>query len=135
MLGSAVECLLLLFADIYFDEALATGEAPRNRKNGKIKHLLEWRLADLLRVAKAANWFPETIEGKKAAIRDSSVTLKRIRNLVHPAAYLQDHHGRRVTKKALGFSFETALDARDWLVDRIQNDLAKKLQEEEPGKQ
>ena len=37
-------------------------------------------LGDFVRVAKAANWFPETIEGKKAAIRDSAVTLKQIRN-------------------------------------------------------
>jgi len=130
MLGSAVECLLLLFTDIYLDEALKTGETPRNR-NGKMKHLLDWTLADLLRVARAANWFPETIDGKKAAIRDSSGTLKRIRNLVHPAAYLRDHPRGRVTKKALDFSFETALDARDWLLDRLETDIAAKLEQEE----
>jgi hypothetical protein len=129
MLGSAVECLLVLFTDIYFEEALATGKAPT--KKGKIKPLLKWDLAELLRVAEAANWFPETIEGKKASIRDSSLTLKQIRNLVHPARYLQDHHGRRVTKKFLDFSFETALDARDCLLDRIHTDIDKGLQEED----
>ena len=78
MLGSAVECLLLLFTNIFFDEALKTEQVPQHG-NGKTKYLLEWTLADLLRVAKAANWFPETIEGKKASIRDSSGTLKQIR--------------------------------------------------------
>jgi hypothetical protein len=131
MVGSAVECLLILFTDIFFKEAIATGEAP-TRKNGKIKHLLEWSLADLFRVAKAANWFPETIEDEKAAIRDSSVTLKQIRNLVHPARYVQDHHGRRVTQKFLDFSFETALEARNWLLNRIETDINKRLQEQEP---
>lgn len=130
MVGSAVECLLVLFTDIFFEEALATGKAQNS--NGRIKHLLKWNLADLLRVANAANWFPEAIKGKKAAIRDSSLTLKQIRNLVHPARYLQDHHGRRVTKKFLDFSFETALDARNWLLDRIETDIDKRLQEEEP---
>ena len=79
MVGSAVECLLVLFTDIFFEEALATGKAPND--NGKIKHLLRWNLGDFLTVARAANWFPETIKGKKAAIRDSAVTLKQIRNL------------------------------------------------------
>ena len=83
-------------------------------------------------MARAANWFPETLEGKKAAIRDSSATLKRIRNLVHPDAYLRDHHGGRVTKKALDFSFETASDVCDWLLDRLEPDLAKRSQAEEP---
>jgi hypothetical protein len=41
-------------------------------------------------MATAANWFSETIKGKKAAIRDSAVTLKQIRKLVHPARYLQE---------------------------------------------
>ncbi len=134
MVGSAVECLMVLFTNIFFEEALATGKAP-TRKNGKIKPLLKWDLGDFFPVAKAANWFPETIKGKRAAIRDSAVTLKQIRNLVHPARYLQDHHGRRVTKKFLAFSFETALDARDWLLDRVETDIEKRLQEEEPSQE
>jgi hypothetical protein len=127
MVGSAVECLLILFTNIFFEEAIASGKAPKNR-DGKIKHLLEWTLADLLGVAKAANWFPETIKGEKAAIRDSASTLKQIRNLVHPARYLKDHHGKRVTRKFLDFSFETALDARNWLLDKNNADLLKRLQ-------
>jgi hypothetical protein len=129
MLGSAVETLLILFANIYFDEAFKTGKAPTER-NGRTKHLLDWKLSDLLRVAEAANWFPATIEGKKVAIRDSSGTLRQIRNLVHPAAYLRDHGGKRVTRKFLDFSFETALDAREWLLDRVETELARHLQQE-----
>jgi hypothetical protein len=68
MLSSAVECLLLLFTDIYFDEALKTGIAPSNR-NGMMKHLLDWTLADLLRVARAANWVPGNYRRQKG--RDS----------------------------------------------------------------
>jgi hypothetical protein len=52
---------------------------------------------------------------------------------VHPSRYLQDHHGKRVTKKFLDFSFETALDARDWLLDRVESELAKELREEDAG--
>jgi hypothetical protein len=83
-------------------------------------------------MATAANWFSETIKGKKAAIRDSAVTLKQIRKLVHPARYLQESSREISHRKFLAFSFETALDARDWLLDRVETDIEKRLQEEEP---
>jgi hypothetical protein len=51
---------------------------------------------------------------------------------VHLAVYLRDDRGRRVTRRFLDFSFETALDARDRLLERIETDLAKRLREEHP---
>jgi hypothetical protein len=44
---------------------------------------------------------------------------------------LQDHHGKRVTKKFLAFSFDTASDARDWPLDKVNTDIAARLEEEE----
>ena len=67
MLGSAVGCLLLLFWDIFFEEALealATEKAPRNR-NGKSKHLLEWSLADFLRVRGLRTGFQRPLRIRK----------------------------------------------------------------------
>jgi hypothetical protein len=51
MLGSALETLLILMVNCYPEEAELTGLAPKGP-------LLKWELADLLKVAKAANWLP-----------------------------------------------------------------------------
>ena len=134
MLGSALETLLILMVDIYADEVLATGQAPMRR--GAVKPLLEWSLADLLRVAKAANWLPSRLgleddwEGRRAKIGDYAEVARMVRNLVHPARYVADYRGRRVTAKYLQRQFEVALLCRDWLAEHNNKSLREHMQRE-----
>lgn len=60
MLGSALETLLTLMVNIYSDEAEQTGKVPTAK--GKPKPLLDWQFIELLRVAKAAQWLPSTLD-------------------------------------------------------------------------
>jgi hypothetical protein len=59
MLGSALETILILMVNIYSDEAEQTGKVPM--KKGQPKPLLDWQFIELLRVAKAAQWLPSTL--------------------------------------------------------------------------
>jgi hypothetical protein len=59
MLGSALECLLLLFIDIHHDEAMQTRTA---KKGQKMERLLKWDLAQLIGVVKDAKWLPHGLK-------------------------------------------------------------------------
>lgn len=136
MLGSALETLLTLMVNIYADEALATGKAPMHR--GSPKPLLDWSLAELLRVAKAAKWLPSKnlpIDGnwgrKRGAIGDYAEMARMIRNLLHPARYAQDHPRKKITGKILQSQFDVALLCRNWLLARNEAGLRQTIKEHE----
>lgn len=84
------------------EEAEQTGKVPI--KNGKPKPLIDWTLADLLRVAKAAQWLPSALDlsdkwsSRKAHIGDYAEIVRIVRNLTHPARYAADHCRSRVTQ-------------------------------------
>ena len=123
MLGSALETLLILMVNAYGEEAEKTGKIPSPR--GKPKPLLKWDLAELLTVAKKAGWLPSALDLKddwnwrKAKVGDYAEVVRMMRNLAHPARYLKDHHGRRVTNKYLQRQFAVVLACRDWLAATI----------------
>jgi hypothetical protein len=133
MLGSALETLLILMIDCYDEEAESTGEAPKQR--GRVKPLLDWKLAELLRVAKAAKWLPAGLDlddawdHRKARIGDYAEVVRMVRNLAHPTRYQADHHGKRVTAKYLKQQFEIVLLCRDWLADRNNKALLTHMNE------
>lgn len=136
MLGSALETALILMVNIYTDEAEQTGQAPR--KKGQIKPLLDWNLAELLRVAKAANWLPsglhlnEEWSARKARIGDHAEIVRMVRNLAHPARYVADHPRGRVTPKYLKRQFETVSLCWKWLEARNNESLAEFMNSEDP---
>lgn len=135
MIGSALETLLILMVNLYSDEAEQTGRVPR--KKGKPKPLLDWKFIELLRVAKAAGWLPSALDieqdewsGRKARVGDYAEIARQIRNLAHPACYLEDHYQKRVTAKYLGKQFEIALVCRDWLAERNSRSLREHMKAE-----
>ena len=81
MLGSALETLLILMANVYSDEVDQTGKVPTVR--GKPKPLLDWQFVELLRVAKAAQWLPSALNledrwsNRKARIGDYASVCRR----------------------------------------------------------
>jgi hypothetical protein len=134
MLGSALETLLILLINLDAEEADKTGKIPTLK--GRQKPLLKWDLAELLAVAKAASWLPSALDldddwnWRKAKVGDYAEVVRMMRNLAHPARYLSDHHGRRVTNKYLQRQFETVLACRDWLAAHNDRELLKHLEEE-----
>jgi hypothetical protein len=133
-LGSALETLLIMMINCFPDEASQTGKTPVHK--GKPKPLLAWDLAELLRVAKAANWLPSALDlqddwnSRKARIGDYAEVVRMMRNLAHPARYLKDHYGRRVTNKYLQRQFEVVLLCRDWLQARNNKALLEHMKAE-----
>jgi len=135
MLGSALETVLMVMVDLYADEVEKTSKIPTSK--GKAKPLLKWDLADLLKAAKAAGWLPSALDleddwnWRKAKVGDYAEVVRMVRNLAHPARYLQDHPGRRVTNKYLQRQFEVVLACRDWLAAHNNRGLLKAIEEEE----
>lgn len=134
MLGSALETILILMINIYPDEAETTGKVPHSK--GKPKPLLKWDLADLIAVAKAANWLPSALNiaddwnSRKAKVGDYAEVARMVRNLAHPARYVKDHYRSRVTAKYLQRQFEIVLACRDWLAERNNKSLREHMKAE-----
>jgi len=141
MFGSAIECLLILFTDVYFDEALKTQRAIND--NLTKKPLLDWSLSQLLGVAKDARWLPRGLkiyrrrvpatgkkivvrskwDSRKAKIGDYVKFVQDVRNLVHPARYAHDHRGKRITKTYFDHLDEVCEVAGDVLIQTIHKDI------------
>lgn len=138
MLGSALESLLILMVDIYDDEAVATGKAPK--KGGKLKPLLDWNLGELLKVAKSAGWLPAGLDldddwdGRKAKVGDYAEVARMVRNLDHPGRYRKGHFRGRVTERYLRRQFDVVEASRDWLAHHNEESLLKHMKEEEAAR-
>jgi hypothetical protein len=139
MLGSALENILILMISVHDEDADRTGKVPL--KGLKPKPILKWDLVELLRVAKAAGWLPaglrpgEGWNSRKARVGDYAELARTMRNLAHPARYLQDHPGRRVTAKTFQRQLEVVLACRDWLAAHNNRELLKAMEEEERQQQ
>lgn len=135
MLGSALETVLMLMVSAYDDEAEATGKVPLRK--GLPKPLLKWDLADLLRVAKASGWLPSGLDldeewsGRKAKVGDYAEAARQIRNLTHPARYLQDHFAKRVTARYFERQLEIVDACCDWLMAHNNRALQVAMEHEE----
>lgn len=134
MLGSALEALLMLMVNCYVEEVDAGGWAPSRK--GATKCLVDWNLAQLLSVAKSAEWLPTAINlrdgwnGRKAKIGDFAEVTRLVRNLVHPGSYLKEHSPSRVTTKYLQQQFEVVQLCSDWLAERNNRSLREHMRQE-----
>jgi hypothetical protein len=135
MAGAELETVLLLMVNAYPGEAVATNKCPRKEK--AIKPLLDWNLAELLRVAKVAGWLPSALvygedewSSRKAKAGDYAEVVREMRNLAHPARYMEDHYRKRVTRKHLHLVFETINSASSWLYARVEKSLVERMKEE-----
>lgn len=102
MAGAELETALLMMINAYPHEAMATNKCPRTKKK-IVKPLIDWKLTELLRVAKAAEWLPSGLEygnddwnERKAKIGDHAEVVREIRNLAHPARHIEDHYKKRI---------------------------------------
>jgi hypothetical protein len=124
MIGAALEAALIGMCDCYFDE-IPVDLIPKERKTSKPKHILDWSLFQLLKIARECHWFPvgmtlnDEWDSKKAEVGDWAVVLKEFRNLVHASRYIQDFLRSRVTKRRL----ETCFDVLDVVISHFQEKL------------
>jgi hypothetical protein len=134
MIGAAFEALLLAFANCYPDEASTSQAAPR--RQGSVKPLLDWSLADLLAVAKERSWLPSGLsrddewDGARAQIGDYDEVLRQIRNLVHPVRYAIDSPRERITGRYLELSFEILDVASDYLLNKIERSIREAIKQD-----
>jgi hypothetical protein len=128
MLGATVEAVLTAVTCLLFEEALRTGKAPKYTKGvrkGETLDLLDWKFFQLLDVAKAAKWLPENLyleerldrRGVKGPVAID--TIRKVRNLVHPALYLKDRKGKEYTLEELLTLYATCHAAYDCLVKKL----------------
>jgi hypothetical protein len=136
MAGAELETALLLMVAAYPKEAMATNKLPKQKKT--IKPLLDWNLGELLRVAKAASWLPAALEydkddwnRKKAKIGDYAELVREIRNLAHPARYMEDHYNKRVTQKHLELVLEIINGVGNWFYSRLAKTVIEHMDEED----
>jgi len=134
LVGSALETLLILMVNCYPGEAELTGLVPMRKGVGL--PLLKWKLPDLVKVAKAANWLPSGLtlgsdwDPRKAKVGDHAEVVRMLRNLIHPARHVEDHYRRRVTAKYLRRQFEFVLHCCDWLAERVTKSVREHMREE-----
>jgi hypothetical protein len=127
MLAAALEASLMATVHCFSEEVLASKSKPM--KDGAPKPLIGWSLFELLRVAKELNLLPaqlsldEEFDDDKALIGDYAEVVRQIRNLVHPARYVEDLPHKRVAKRHLELSYEVLDIATDYLTNRVVNSL------------
>ena len=137
MIGSAFEALLLSFVDCHPEESCKSPRAPKKGKT--IKPFRNWALAELLAVVKERGWLPSNLSLKedwdeaKAQLGDYGEVIRQMRNLVHPARFIEDFPGKRVTKRYVEAMFEILHAAIDHLLDELEPDLAKAVEQDNGG--
>jgi len=110
MVGAALEACLMALVHVREEEVISWPQIPMMK--GRIKPLLQWDLATLLRAADYAGWLPRQIPDdhefshRKAARGDYAKLIHLCRNLVHPTRYLEDFSTMRMTRKRLDFLLE-----------------------------
>lgn len=134
MIGAALEASLTSMCHLYADE-IPRDLLPKNKTEQK--PLLEWNLAQLLRVACNCGWLPlaqdDDRNRRKAKVGDYAVRLKEIRNFVHPGVYVTDFPKSRMTKWRLERCFDYFEVAIDHLLAKVSASIRKSLAEEERG--
>jgi hypothetical protein len=128
VVAAAFEALLFAMIHTYGDEVDDAGLVVKTK--GRPKQLLKWKLHEMIDVAVKMNWLPLTAKRGKG-IGAYADQVRQIRNLLHPARYLQDHSPSRITARYLKRCLEIVDVANDWLRARVNESLWKAIEEEE----
>lgn len=127
MIGSTVETALVCLVHLYWADIPPNAQLPS--RHGKTRHVLDWSLADLSRIAVLAGWLPANADdwnSKEARIGDWIRWVHRVRNLVHPARYLADHPRRRITEGYARTAFDVLSISSEWFVARVAKSIEDK---------
>ncbi|MBN8737757.1 MAG: hypothetical protein J0H27_16010 [Xanthomonadales bacterium] len=133
--GSALETALTAIVHLYANKVEHAGFAAQ--RNGSAKRLLDWNLSDLLNASSGMGWLPRALEkgadwsDRRAKVGDYADVLRQIRNLAHPARYLQDQSPSRITRKHAEFSLEVLDAAVSHLAAVVNSSLFTQLKRRE----
>lgn len=137
LIGAAFEAALLSMAHCFAGDIYAW-------KGVSAKPLMKWSLAELLNASRQLGRLPSRLspdegsDSERAQIGDYAEAVREIRNFVHPARYVVDFQGKRVTKRYLETSFEIVEIATDHLMYKVRGFLQAateelKLRHAQPG--
>jgi hypothetical protein len=119
MLAAELEAVLLLTASVHTEEI---DESPfRPEREGKPKALISWKFWELLRVARdlgwiQSDWFVEIdTDGQLIRANDHADLVRKVRNLMHPARYIQDIPGGQVNEADLDICYRVVEEVIDRL--------------------
>ena len=119
MLGAELEAVLLLVASVHTEEV---EESPvRPQRGGKPRPMLSWKFWELLRVARDLGWLPSDwsieidADGRLIRANDHADLVRRVRNLMHPARYIQDIPGGQVNEADLDICYRIVEEVIDHL--------------------
>jgi hypothetical protein len=135
MIGAALEVGLIGMCHCYSEE-IPTKWTPKKR-NGRPKHLLNWALSQLIRIARECNWLPYGLaldddwNYKKAQIGEYAIVVKESRNLVHASRYIADFPRHRVTRRRMKMCFDVLDAASDHFLAKISESLKRAVDEKE----
>jgi hypothetical protein len=128
IVAAALEALLLAMIHIYGSEVEAAGLTAKTKKGRKA--LLRWTLNEMIDAAVGMNWLPPTGKRGGKGIGAYAHQVRQIRNLLHPARYLQDHSPSRITARYLKNCLKFVDSANDWLGAYVEESLRKTMEEE-----
>ena len=119
MLAAELEAVLLATASVNAEEVDESPKRPEQK--GKPKPLIDWNLWESLRLARDLHWLPSDwsidvdVDGRLIRADDHADLLRKVRNLIHPARYIQDFLGGHVTEAELHTCYRVVEDVIDHL--------------------
>ena len=123
MIAASLEAMLITAVCVFCDEVsqtpfVATGSL-------KLRNLLKWTLADLLKVTKEAQLLPERLnlraELDRRPVKDPVQTDKilHVRNLLHPGRCVREGSQNLITREELGILYASCHAAYDYLGQKL----------------
>jgi hypothetical protein len=134
---AVLEAALQAMCAIYAKDVQRTAVYRAKKFRRKRDKALEFNLYQLINIARELHWFPpKRIEwgGKQADLAGFAHEIRKLRNLVHPAAWAMERDPTKFTKGTFNVTFEVFDVANSWLLHRIEQGLLKRMKREERRK-
>ena len=135
---AAFEAGLQAMCFLYPVEVKRTTVYARKHFRGKRHRALEFSLHQLISVADELGWFPAKRirwAGKRATLAGYAHEIRKVRNYVHPGAWVRDRaKPLKFTKGVYRVADEVVDVANSWLLHRVERSLLKAMKREEKKK-
>ncbi len=127
LLASALEAALMAMTQCCWGDV--ADYISRSHAREFSRPLRDWGLSQFLLVAKDLGWLPANqdpnarLDPSRTKVGDLVDVVRMVRNLVHPAIYLREYPGEKVTGKELAVSFQILDIACSCLSERLEKSL------------
>lgn len=123
LLASALEAALMAMTKCCWPDV--AGYIKKTRAKEFSRPIGEWGLSQFLLVARDLQWLPanqdrnDKLDPTKIKVGDLVEIVRMVRNFIHPAIYLREYCGEKVTGKELAVSFQILDIACSYLSKRL----------------